>query len=317
MGIRVLNVYIGNVLRQGIKINELLLSLGNDLYPLSLQGTRFRTNLLIALEIASLMLAMTIMIVYSTNYTYAQEPQPVGIPTAVKGQVTVVSASGERETVIEGAKVFLGDTFETGDDSGVKILFDDDTLISLGANTTFEITEFVYTPTQRKSLSNLTKGKLKSIIQKLEGGESNVEYATPNAVAGVKGTTLFIDADRKLFCVLEGEVFVRGVIAGTREVIIETGQCTRIIDGNPSVPVPFTDELKEEFILATELKEDVPLRDSLYKEEYPGKEPPPTISEIIEEGPSIEDVPTIQPIDLLPGVNAEGEAPVDVIVNPQ
>jgi hypothetical protein len=136
-------------------------------------------------------------------------------------------------------------------------------------------------------------------------------------VAGVKGTTLFIDADRKLFCVLEGEVFVRGVIAGTREVIIESGQCTKIIDGNPSVPVPFTDELKEEFILATEIKEDVPLRDSLYKEEYPGKQPPPTISEIIEEGPSIEDVPTIQPIDLLPGVNAEGEAPVDVIVNPQ
>ncbi|MBI2486399.1 MAG: FecR domain-containing protein [Deltaproteobacteria bacterium] len=245
---------------------------------------------------------------------HAREPEPVGIATAVKGQVTVVSASGESETVVEGAKVFLGDTFETGDDSGVKILFDDDTLISLGANTTFEITEFVYTPTQRKSISNLTKGKLKSIIQKFEGGESNVEYATPNAVVGVKGTTLFMDADRKLFCVLEGEVFVRGVIPGTREVIIETGQCTWIIDGNPSVPVPFTDELKEEFILATEIKEDVPLRDSLYKEEHPGKQPPPTISETTEEGPSIEDVPTIQPVDLLPGVDAEDRAPVDVII---
>jgi hypothetical protein len=251
------------------------------------------------------------------SIVYAQEAEPVGIVTAVKGQVTVVSAGGESEVVVEGAKVFLGDTFETGDDSGVKILFDDDTLISLGANATFEITEFVYTPAQRKSLSNLTKGKLKSIIQKFEGAESDVEYATPNAVAGVKGTILFIDADRKLFCVLDGEVFVRGVVAGTREVILEAGQCTRIIDGNPSAPVPFSDELKEDFILATEIKEDIPLRDSLYKEEYPGKQAPPTISEIIGEGPSIGDVPTAQPIDLLPGVNAEGEAPVVIIVNPQ
>jgi hypothetical protein len=251
------------------------------------------------------------------SIVYAQEAEPVGIVTAVKGQVTVVSAGGESEVVVEGAKVFLGDTFETGDDSGVKILFDDDTLISLGANATFEITEFVYTPAQRKSLSNLTKGKLKSIIQKFEGAESDVEYATPNAVAGVKGTTLFIDADRKLFCVLDGEVFVRGVVAGTREVILEAGQCTRIIDGNPSAPVPFSDELKEDFILATEIKEDIPLRDSLYKEEYPGKQAPPTISEIIDEGPSIEDVPVTQPIDLLPGVDAEGKAPVVIIVNPQ
>ncbi|MGH7806976.1 MAG: hypothetical protein ACRENT_02690, partial [Thermodesulfobacteriota bacterium] len=80
------------------------------------------------------------------SIVYAQEAEPVGIVTAVKGQVTVVNAGGESEVVVEGAKVFLGDTFETGDDSGVKILFDDDTLISLGANAIFEITEFVYTP---------------------------------------------------------------------------------------------------------------------------------------------------------------------------
>ena len=269
------------------------------------------------LEIIILKISIILISVLWFSAAKAQEPQPVGIATAVKGQVTVVSPGGESETVVEGAKVFLGDTFETGDDSGVKILFDDDTLISLGSNATFAITEFVYTPTQRKSIYTLTKGKLKSIIQKFEGGESNVEYTTPNAVAGIKGTILFIDSDKKLFCVLEGKVSVRGVIARAGEAVIETGQCTRIIDGNPSVPVPFTDELKEEFILATEIKEDVPIRDSLYKEEYPGKQLPPTIPDTTTaEGPSIQDVPTAQPIDLLPGVNAENEAPVDVIINP-
>ncbi len=261
---------------------------------------------------------MTIITGLTPMYSSAQEQQPVGIATAVEGQVTVIGRSGESETVVEGAKVFLGDTFETGDDSGVKILFEDDTLISLGANAVFEITEFVYTPTQRRSLSNLTKGKLKSIIQKFEGGESEVEYATPNAVAGIKGTILFIDSDKKLFCVQEGKVSVRGVVARAKEVIIETGQCTRIVNGNPSIPVPFTDELKEEFILATEIKEDVPLRDSLYKEEYPGKQPSPAIPDYTTaEVPAIGDVPIEQPIDLLPGVNPENEAPVVIIVNPQ
>lgn len=268
--------------------------------------------------ILSLSLAMTVIIGFIPSYSYAQEQQPIGIATAVKGQVTVVSSGGESETVVEGVKVFLGDTFETGDDSGVKILFDDDTLVSLGANADIEITEFVYTPTKRKSLSNITKGKLKSIIQKFEGGESNVEYATPNAVAGIKGTILFIDADKEPLCVLEGQVFVKGVAPGTREVKLETEQCTRIIDGNPSDIIPFTDELKEEFILGTEVKEDLPLRDSLYKEEYPGKQPPPTIpDDTTAEVPSIGDLPMEQPVDLLPGVNAENEAPVDVIVNPQ
>ncbi len=299
-------------------IHNLLSFTGKEFSYLSLRGAKRQSNPLTLFWIA-LSLAMTIMIAYMARDTYAQEPEPIGIATAVKGQVTVVSSGGESETVVEGVKVFLGDTFETGDDSGVKILFDDDTLVSLGANADIEITEFVYTPTKRKSVSNITKGKLKSIIQKFEGGESNVEYATPNAVAGIKGTTLFIDADKEPLCVLEGQVFVKGVAPGTREVKLETEQCTRIIDGNPSDAIPFTDELKEEFILSTEVKEDLPLRDSLYKEEYPGKKPPPTIPDTTSttERTSIQDVPLAQPVDLLPGVNAENEAPVDVIVNPQ
>jgi FecR-like protein len=238
---------------------------------------------------------------------YAQKPEPIGIVTAVKGQVTVVSA-GVSESVGQGARVFLGDRFQTGDNSGVKILFNDDTLISLGANTTYEITEFVYNPTKRKSISNILTGKIKAIIQKFEG-ESNVEFTTPNAVAGIKGTILYVDADKGLFCVLESEAFVRG---RTKEVRLEPAECTRIVNGDPTDPVPFTDELKNELEEATEILEEAPSRDSLYKEEYPGKKLPH--AGIL---PKMETtVPLEQPVDLVPGVNQNDEAPVNIVIPP-
>ncbi len=243
---------------------------------------------------------------------YAQKTEPIGIVTAVNGQVTVVS-TGVSESVTQGARVFLGDRFETGEGSGVKILFNDDTLISLGANTKYEITQFVYNPTMRKSLSNILTGKIKAIIQKF-GGESNVEFATPNGVAGVKGTTIFIDADKRVFFALEGELFVRGAIPGAREIRIETGEFTAIgPNGNPLNAAPITDELKNELENSTDIKEDAPSRDSLFKEDYPGKKPPQ--EGILSAGETF--APLEQPANLLPGVNPNDEAPVVIIPSPK
>ncbi len=240
-----------------------------------------------------------------------QQPEPIGIVTAVKGQVTVVSG-GVSEQVNQGARVFLGDRFQTGENSGAKILFNDDTLISLGANTKFEITEFVYNPARRKSFSNILTGKVKAIIQKFEG-ESDVQFATPNGVAGVKGTILFIDADRGIFFSLEREVFVRGIIPGAREIRLGPGEFTTIgPDGNPLNPAPIPDELKNELQQETQVGEEAPSRDSLYKEDYPGKKPPHT--GILSELGTF--APLEQPVNLTPGVNQNDEAPVNVIVVP-
>ena len=232
--------------------------------------------------------------------------------THSKGQVTVISG-GVSEQVDQGAKVFLGDRFQTGENSGAKILFNDDTLISLGANTKFEITEFVYNPSRRKSVSNIVTGKIKAIIQRFEG-ETDVQFVTPKGIAGVKGTILFIDADRGIFFALEREVYVRGTVPGAREIRLEPGEFTTIgPDGNPLNPAPIPDELKNELQQDTQVNEEVPSRDSLYKEDYPGKKPLHT--GILSELGAF--APLEQPADLLPGVNQKDEAPVDVIVVPR
>jgi FecR protein len=243
---------------------------------------------------------------------YAQQkPDPIGIITAVNGTVTVISG-GVSEQVSQGARVFLGDRFQTEENSGVKILFNDDTLISLGANTRFEITEFVYNPARRKSISNILTGKIKAIIQKFEG-ESDVQFVTPNGVAGVKGTILFIDADKGIFFALEREVFVRGTVPGAMEIRLEPGEFTTIgPNGNPLNAAPIPDELRNELQQGTQVGEKTPSRDSLYKQDYPGKKPPRT--GILSELGTV--APLEQPADLLPGVNQKDEAPVDIIVVP-
>ena len=262
--------------------------------------------------IASITLALTIMGNFSVNYSFAQEAESIGIATAVNGQVTVTNSRGT-QTVVEGTRVFLGDRFETAENSGVKIIFNDDTLISLGANANFEVTEFVYTPTSRKSLSNLIKGKLKAIVQDLPGVETDLEFATPNAVAGIKGTTLYLDGVGIVYA-SEGEIFVRCIQAGDREVNLVSGYYTEIMpDGNCSEPAPIPPDLRNELIEGTKVAEEAP-EDESYTEDYPGKEL--TVKESPYDLTGLVTAPLAQPVDLLPGTDPFDRAPVDVIVKP-
>ena len=162
-------------------------------------------NLIILPIFISLLIAFFF---YST--AFSQNIQELGIVTAVKGTVNVSNNSGFQE-VKEGSVVLLGDIFETSGESGVKIFLDDDTLISLGENTKYEFNEFIFTPNIRESISNITKGKMRAIIRKIKGDDANIKFISPNAVAGIKGTTLYIHVEDNLFAVKEGIVSVKGL----------------------------------------------------------------------------------------------------------
>ena len=237
----------------------------------------------------------------------------VGIVTALQGVVNVSDSSGIKQ-LSQGDNIFMGDIIETGEDSGVKIVFNDESMISLGDNTVFEINEFVYTPTQRKAISNITKGKMRAIIKNLKGGNSDVEFNTPNAVAGIKGTTLYINADKALFCVREGEVEVGGNGPNSNTVTLGSNQFTQIVDGEPISPEEISNETWLKFKKETNIFEGFSDTTSALREEYPGKEgseasSPVALSE------SIADFPSIPPIDLTPGAGVENVVNIDVIID--
>ena len=95
-----------------------------------------------------------------------------------------------------GQDVFLDDTIETGNDGSVGITFIDNTLTSIGPNTSLTIDEFVFDPgTQEGSiLMDLTKGSL-SLVSGLiaKASPDAVKVRTPDAIMGLRGTRLVIE----------------------------------------------------------------------------------------------------------------------------
>ena len=77
--------------------------------------------------------------------------------------------------------------------------------------------------------------------------DSTVEFHTRNAVAGVKGTVLYINADDEFFGVRVGRVYVRGLYAGSKTVYVSGGYYTRIVNGIPIVPKVMTKAMLRQF----------------------------------------------------------------------
>lgn len=264
-------------------------------------------------DLFSISLLAIALLITTAAAVIAQEDNPVGIVTAVSGNVTATSVEGT-DTLAEGDPVFMGDIIRTGADSGVKIVFNDESLISLGDETELEINDFVYTPAQRKSVTNVTRGKVRAIISNIKDRSSDVEFKTKNAVAGIKGTILYINADSEIFGVREGFVDVSGLRPGSVTVSLGPNEYTRVVDGNPIPPKPITDEMWFNYQRETNILEGVPDSSTMFRQDYPGRDGTDA-SLPVALGEQLGDFPTVPPINLTPGAGAENAVPVDIIVD--
>jgi len=119
----------------------------------------------------------------------------VGWVCGLEGESTIERPGKGSVAAIVGIGVEMGDVISTSPDGRIKILFVDDSVVSLGADTRVKISEFVFDPANkdRHSLLELLGGKLRLLVGKLFGVETNVKVQTPTAVAGVSGTIFAID----------------------------------------------------------------------------------------------------------------------------
>ena len=86
--------------------------------------------------------------------------------------------------------VLAMDTLETKKGE-MKVLFEDQTVLTLGENSKVIITEQIYKPRQgiRKSIFDILKGKIRTVVERIPNQkESDVQLRTPSAVAGIRGT---------------------------------------------------------------------------------------------------------------------------------
>lgn len=197
-------------------------------------------------KINSASFAAFAFLLFTATVSYSQNPNSVGTINELKGTCQI-ERGGVKNDAEQGADVFIGDIIEVGDKSALTIKFVDATEISLGENAYLQIDEFIFNPSERKNITKILKGKMRATINTYQDKISTVEFKTANAVAGVKGTILYIDADKEIFSVKEGAVVLRSIYLDSKPIIIKAGQFSRLINGIPQTPGNATNQMWREF----------------------------------------------------------------------
>lgn len=123
--------------------------------------------------------------------------ESVGFVKSVSGEVFIISSSLSVRAV-PNMKIMQGDVIATGADSSTGLIFEDDTVVSIGPNSEIEIQSFMFNPVEKdlSFVARMVKGTFSFItgqIAKL--APRNVKLETPDATLGVRGTKLLVKID--------------------------------------------------------------------------------------------------------------------------
>lgn len=123
--------------------------------------------------------------------------QSIGIIKSVDGEV-FLSNSTTNLRAVPNMKLNMGDNIRTGPNSNVGLIFEDDTVVSLGSNSAMTIDEFIFNPAEKELsfISRLIHGTFSFIsgqIAKL--APEKVKIETPDATLGVRGTKFVVKID--------------------------------------------------------------------------------------------------------------------------
>ena len=122
---------------------------------------------------------------------------PAGVVKFVAGEVFIASVDSSVKAV-PNMKVHSGDVIRTSSEGYVGIIFDDDTVLSLGPSSEFALDDFQFDPAGQK-LSFIAR-MLKGTFSFLSGQIANlapqqVKLATPDATLGIRGTKLLVKVE--------------------------------------------------------------------------------------------------------------------------
>jgi hypothetical protein len=161
----------------------------------------------------------------------------------LQGDVQVLK-SGKTEWVQAQLQMVLGtgDSLKTGIDSLAVVTFFEGSTIELKASTHIRIAELVQAVKKGGSTAIRLKqeiGETLNTVKKLTDPASRYEDETPVAIAGVRGSQMFIkvaDNGKTTVQNLEGSI---AVTAQGKEVLIPVGNASTVEPGQPpSAPVP-------------------------------------------------------------------------------
>ena len=145
---------------------------------------------------------LAFLLILSTPAVFAQMPVavPLGVPSGMEQIGIVAAAKGKVELTMpgkvgriaqSGQAVFMKDEIKTDAQGNLQILLLDETVFTIGPNSTLVIDEFVYDPkTQNgKVQASIAKGIFRYVSGKIAAKKpSNVTLKFPAATIGIRGT---------------------------------------------------------------------------------------------------------------------------------
>lgn len=182
--------------------------------------------------------------------------QEVGTVAALDGSAKI----GRRDvwiTAIAGAAIQRGDELRTGQPGHMRIVFQDDTVLTISDDSRVVVDEQVFDPDrgQTHSVLGLLQGKVSALVSeyyKRPGATYQIKTAT--AVAGVRGTEFVVTYDplddRTEVAGLSGTVEVRGAFDRTGHGVFITAQEVTTVtrSGLPTPPRRLSDTLFQRYI---------------------------------------------------------------------
>ncbi len=200
-------------------------------------------------------LAASALLVFTAG-ARAESAGPIGTVTAVLREVNVTRAAQMDVALVSlGGSVLFQDLYETKNASRLKLLFQDDSILTLGERTNLKITESIYSPSksQRSMVADMTQGSVRALVGKFFGGDgSKFEIHSPTAVASAGGTYFIVwttgEGNHLKTGVLNigesGRVGVRNIDSAV-EGAVELGQneYTMIEKGKPPTVIAKADSL--------------------------------------------------------------------------
>jgi len=135
---------------------------------------------------------LLLVLVIAPTRASAAEPTAAGRIKVLSGSVFVVRGDVTTRAAL-GQVLFEADTLRTGTDGRVGITLNDDTRVSLGPGSEARLNQFVYAPAEGRV--GLVLDIVRGVIAYVSGriaklSPDSVKLETPNAIVGVRGTTL-------------------------------------------------------------------------------------------------------------------------------
>ena len=131
--------------------------------------------------------AVLALIVALPCLSHAAE-EKISTVVAVKGKAVIERGTKEMDAKVKDG-ILLVDSVSTREGARAKMLFIDDSILTLGEKSKVVIKEYVYSKEQGgKSIFNLLDGKMKAVV-----GKANFEVHTPTAIAAARGTVIYFD----------------------------------------------------------------------------------------------------------------------------